>query len=245
MCVHADSGGAGAVGYALTWYNAGAGGTASWASGYIDKAVLENGPVYSRVDLGCEVNSSGQNNNKTYICDGGSQIGCNAASWTQSPAIDYSDEYVGGDATSVNLWSGATGPACANNTVGGTTTFNSQWQQMSIVGGSAQGGGPGPSINYPNTAISAWLCENVTDLNVSLNNSMSQGELFYAQFTPTSGEVENLSVNGVFCPTTEDVEDGTTVYNGNSYNNMNAYAALEADMTTGPASCSALGTLRP
>src|ERR1700683_45180 len=108
-----------------------------------------------------EGNSSGQNNNKTYICDGGSQMGCNAASWTQSPAIDASDEYVGGEAPSVNLWSGATGTACANNTVGGTTTFNSQWQQMSIVGGSAQGGGPGTSINYPKPAIFAWRGGNV------------------------------------------------------------------------------------
>jgi hypothetical protein len=253
MCVHADSGGSAAAAFALEWYNAGAGGAASWGSGYLDKAVLSNGPVYSNVEQGCEIDANGQNNQYEYICNGTSQFSCNAASWTQSPPIDYSLEYVGGDASSVNLWSGNNTPnACANNTVGGTTTFNTQWQQMSIVGGTAQGGGPGPSTNYPDTAISAWLCENVTDKNATLNNSMSQGELFYAQFKMPS-QIWNgqLSVNGVFCPTTEDVENGTTVYNGTTYNCQDgqspancAYAALEADMTTGSASCNALGLIR-
>jgi hypothetical protein len=41
MCVHADSGGAGALAYSLSWY-----GEAS----DLNKVLLENGPVFSRID---------------------------------------------------------------------------------------------------------------------------------------------------------------------------------------------------
>src|ERR1700691_1157351 len=54
MCGHGNSGGAGAMAYALAWYNAGAGGPATNGSGYLDKVVLENGPVFSDVFQGCE-----------------------------------------------------------------------------------------------------------------------------------------------------------------------------------------------
>jgi hypothetical protein len=113
MCVHANSGGAGAVGYALTWYNGGTGGSAAWGQGYIDKAVLENGPVFSDVKRGCEINQSGYNGQATTICASGtSQIGCQ--DWTVSVA--YPLEYQFGDQNSVNVWSGnpSSSPACGN-----------------------------------------------------------------------------------------------------------------------------------
>jgi hypothetical protein len=46
MCVHADSGGAAAAAYSLTWYGEGAD---------VDKVLLENGPVFSDINRGCEV----------------------------------------------------------------------------------------------------------------------------------------------------------------------------------------------
>ena len=48
-----------------------------------------------------------------------------------------------------------------------------------------------------------------------------------------------MSLNGVVCPTSEDIEEGTTTYNGQVFANRNAYQALINDMTTGPTSCSA------
>jgi hypothetical protein len=67
MCVHGDSGGAGATAYALAWYYGGAPGAPAWGQGYIDKAVLENGPVFSDIEQGCEF-QNGVNNQSTYIC---------------------------------------------------------------------------------------------------------------------------------------------------------------------------------
>jgi hypothetical protein len=90
--------------------------------------------------------------------------------------------------------------------------------------------------------MSAWLCQSVTDRNATLNNSMSEGGLYYAQFTQQSQGGGSISVNAVVCPTTEDVEEGTTVYAGVNYNGQtcaiegnqqtcnNAYQALEIDM---------------
>jgi hypothetical protein len=77
MCVHADSGGAGAAANALAWFNGGAGGTAASGAGYIDKAVMENGPVFSDVERGCEIQSNGTNGQNTQICTGSpAQTGC-------------------------------------------------------------------------------------------------------------------------------------------------------------------------
>ena len=74
--------------------------------------------------------------------------------------------------------------------------------------------------NYPNTATSGWLCEQSQDGNY--NNSMFQGELFYLQFTSQSQAASSLSVNGVTCPTTEDVELGTTTVGGSNYSGSQA-----------------------
>ncbi|MGC1372231.1 MAG: hypothetical protein WA824_08840 [Candidatus Sulfotelmatobacter sp.] len=75
MCAHGDSGGAGALGYALAWYNAGAS-TAAWGAGYLDKVVLENGPVFSDIDQGCEF-QNGTNSQYTFVCEKSNQVGCN------------------------------------------------------------------------------------------------------------------------------------------------------------------------
>ena len=77
---------------------------------------------------------------------------------------------------------------------------------------------------------------------------MSQGQLFYEQFTSTS-QLWNgqLSVNGVInCPTTEDVEHGSVTAGGINYPQLTAYKALEADMTSNLAapSCAAMGGVR-
>jgi hypothetical protein len=246
MCAHADSGGAGAAAYALTWYNAGAGGAATNGSGYLDKVVLENGPVFSRIDLGCNVtcqNGVCGDSNATQICTStingqpNNQTGCN--NWTVTTA--YSLEYVGGDENFVNLWSGNPSPSCGNNVT--PTTYGPTWAAMSIVGGSS--GTQTASFNYPNTGMSAWACETS---NSSLNNSGAQGEEYYLNFTAQSQAGEFMSVNGVNgCDSTEDVEDGT-VYIG-TQGPYSGLVAIENDMLGTPpanssASCGALGAVR-
>ena len=233
MCVHTDSGGAGAAAYTLTWYGGGS---------FLDKVLMENGPVFTDINRGCEV----PNNQYTTVCAPGTmQTGCN--NWPPTNPTSYSLEYVDmphqDDASSVNQWSG-NAHANPNAPCGGSnpTSYSSQWANMSIYATGQMVSGYSPSFNYPNTAMSAWLCQSVTDRNATLNNSMSEGGLYYAQFTQQSQGGGSISVNAVVCPTTEDVEEGTTVYAGVNYNGQtcaiegiqqtcnNAYQALEIDM---------------
>jgi hypothetical protein len=46
-----------------------------------------------------------------------------------------------------------------------------------------------------------------------------------------------MSLNGVVCPFSEDIEEGITTYNGQVFDSRNAYQALINDMTEGPTSC--------
>jgi hypothetical protein len=239
MCAHADSGGAGGLAYALTWYG---------EAQDLNKVLLENGPVFSRIDLGCDV----PNGNTTTVCaPGTTQTGCNTPTWPPDPpSPNYSLEYVTQDAGNVNLWSGNTGPACANGQ-GNTTTYNKSWYSMSILSVNQPVSG---SFNYPHTQMSAWLCQSVSKAGASLNNSTAQGGEYYAEFTQQSQAGGSLSVNGVVCTTSEDIEEGTTVYNGANYNGQscvlqngqqvcnNAWQALINDMIQNPSTaCSAGG----
>src|ERR1700691_1160616 len=114
MCGHGNSGGAGAMAYALAWYNAGAGGPATNGSGYLDKVVLENGPVFSDVFQGCEV-QNGVNSQYTAICPPGTtQPGCNSWPGGGTNVFDYHLEYISPDWQSVEKWSGTPAPACAS-----------------------------------------------------------------------------------------------------------------------------------
>lgn len=246
MCVHADSAGAGAVGYSLAWYNGGAGGAPTWGGGYIDKAVLENGPVFSDIQQGCEF-TNGQNTQSTYICDsshGDYEPGC--AYWPP-PSVQLSLEYVDGDQNSVNFWSQdqsagacspAPTPACAANiTAHSTCTAQNQaWANMSIVANS--NGTQVPSFSYPNTAMSGWACSNVE------NNSAPQAQLFFYQFQNLS--VTRYSFNGAVCSGPEQVEGATFYVNNNPYQGKLAFIYDMLGTHDAPAnlSCSALGTLR-
>jgi hypothetical protein len=256
MCGHGNSGGAGAMAYALAWYNAGAGGAASNGSGYLDKVVLENGPVFSDIFQGCEVHS-GVNSQYTTICPPGStQTGCNSWPGGGGNVFDYHLEYISRDAPAVELWSGTPAPACATQNTAQTTTAAEQtlWQQMSIVDFTST---TQPSFNYPVTAMSGWLCQSVTgQVNgqpVPMNNSAPEGELFFLQFAAQSDAGGFLSVNGVSaCPNgPENVEKGVVTVNNVTFGPGSPYAsqALINDMIgQSPAnpssSCKNMGVLR-
>ena len=233
MCAWGHSAGSGALAYAFAWYNAGAASAATWGQGYLDKAVFTSGPVFSNIEQGCEVNSSGQNGQNTLMCVSPGQAGCVGWVLGQDPP-GASLEYTNGYKSEVNDWSGnnlvQNSPACANNTPGQATTYNSQWFQMSIL---YNGGTQQPSFNYPSTAISAWLCETVNP-GVQVNNAASQGQLYWAQFTSTSQAGGSLTVNAVTgCPNTEDVLDGMDAATGDL-----GSTDILGDLTTGPGSCS-------
>jgi len=169
MCVHGDSGGAGAAGYALTWYQAGVGGTPTWGGGYVDKALLQNGPVFSDIEQGCEF-QNGANAQATFICDNGvTEPGC--GSWPHLDPPGDSLEYINPDNGEVDGWSqdrtaGLCSPnpmpACGSNITAHSTCSaqNQAWYNQSIV--SFPSTGQQPSFSYPNTALSGWSCSSVT-----------------------------------------------------------------------------------
>ena len=250
--------------YALAWYNAGAGGAASNGSGYLDKVVLENGPVFSDIFQGCEV-QSGVNSQYTTICPPGTtQPGCNSWPGGGTNVFDYHLEYISPDWQSVEKWSGTPGPPACASTTGTTTTSGSGneetlWQQMSIVDfpppPAAQ-----PSFNYPNTGMSGWLCQSTTgEMNgnpIPMNNSAPEGELFFLQFTSSSQAATFLSVNGVSqCPNApENVENGIVTVGPQTFGPPPTYSqqasqALINDMlgqgtAQSGGSCLALGSAR-
>jgi hypothetical protein len=158
----------------------------------LDKVILENGPVFGRIDLGCEITcQSGvcSNGQSTQICTG-AQNGANGCNnWNVS--TQYPLEYLNGDQNSVNQWTGNPSPSCGNNMTATGTGQNLAWQQMSIV--YTPTSGQLPSYNYPLTGMSAWLCETS---DVGLNNSGAQGEEYYFNFTAQSQAGGFLSVNG-------------------------------------------------
>lgn len=259
MCAHANSGGAGAVGYALAWYNASAGGAPTWGGGYIDKAVMENGPVFSDIEQGCEV-TNGVNSNKSYICsnvndEGITEPGCNFT-WGTGGPTNYNLEYIDGDQSALSEWTqlqtvNSTIPACGSRLSNATTPpgQNAAWYNMSIVNFPTTG--QQPSFSYPRTAISGWLCQSVSNLDFDKwNNSAPQGQLFFQNFTSAS-DTAILSVNGVNnCLSNEYVESGSLTYAGTAYgppNPLPAYEAIIKDMTTDNAvslSCATMGKNR-
>lgn len=130
MCAHGQSGGSGALAYALAWYDAG---------NYLDKALLTSGPVFGDIEQGCKVPNSSQ----IAVCPAG-QFGCIGASWSASPV------YIHGDGMA--SW---TGDASCNSGADTSAESNAAWKAQSIVDGTS-----GPSFSYPQTALSAYLCAN-------------------------------------------------------------------------------------
>ncbi len=228
MCAQGSSAGGAAIIYSLTWFD---------ADKSLDKATLMAGPPLSDVEQGCEI----PNNTAAQMCPTG-QLGCNG--WSQGPggepvlsSLEYTQQ-----ADLVETWSGGTkitGPACANsgNT---TTTWNSMWLHMSIVDLSGYAGTP--NFNYPQTAMTSWLC--TSDVEGTQNNSSSQGMLFYQQITQPS-QVNNYQVNAVsLCGGTEGVNAGTPPPNWvtileNAGLNPTGANAIAYDMTNSqsPAVC--------
>lgn len=218
MCAEGHSAGSGAIAYALTWYNAGAASAATNGQGYLDKVILDSGPVFSDIRQGCEV----PNNQYTTICNSPGQTGCEGWSDPAPASLEFTNGYN----AEVNTWSGnTTSPSCANNTT--PTTYNTQWFNMSILA-PAQGGQT-PSFNYTKTTMSAYLCASGAP-GVITNNVAAQGQLYYAQFTNQSQAGESLGVWAVSgCPSTEGIYGtGSTVVS----TGIAASDAIFTDMTT-------------
>ncbi|MGH9431121.1 MAG: hypothetical protein ACRD3T_06225 [Terriglobia bacterium] len=202
-CTQGLSAGSGAVAYALAWYAAGA---------YLDKVELLSGPVFSDIDQGCEVPAAPN----VTVCQASPswcQLGTQPP-WSQAPA------YGGNPLNSVKVWTGDSTCVGSSNT---TQQSEANWLAMSIVNANI------PTLSYPNTNVTAWLCASVAG-GGSMNNSSPQGQLFYEKIVTNS----NLSVYAVqFCNGPEGVDGGTVP----ALNGEGGYDAILNDMTTMPNQC--------
>lgn len=174
MCAQGFSAGSAAVVYTLSWFGAGWGTT-----GYIDNVELLSGPVLSRVDYGCEVPvipNAG-------VCNGapGCTFPPNTQSWFAT------EEYVDGDENYARSWSNIS--QCANNSGINTAQWNSVWDGMSILSPSITS----QMLSYPKTSMNAWICGSVYNNEETMNNSSSQGWLFYQQATWSSRFPPNVN----------------------------------------------------
>lgn len=161
MCAQGFSAGSAAVAYSLSWYGAGWGTT-----GYLDNVELVSGPIASRIDLGCQIPVA-QNIN---VCQGSPTCAFppGGQPWSNSP------EYVDNFETYPRAWSNA---PCANNSGGNTSIYNGIWYGMSILTPNVTT----QQLNFPSTSMHAWLCSSVDGNVEPMNNSSSQGWLFYQQ----------------------------------------------------------------
>ncbi|HEY6290811.1 MAG TPA: hypothetical protein VI455_04510 [Terriglobia bacterium] len=168
MCAQGASGGAGQIANALTFYGAGA---------YLDKVSLGAGVNLTDLVKGCEVPySNGSLTDVPYdnICPAGT-FGCNpsVATWTGIEAYT-------GEESRLLTFTGYNGCAVAGQPT--STTANSHWASMSLTD-SLYGYRDG-TASYPQTAISAWLCDN--DDAASKNPSAAQAWMFLSQITFSS-----------------------------------------------------------
>jgi len=187
MCALGDSAGSAAVAYSLAYYGAGA---------WFDNVELLSGPVLSDIKQGCGVGPNLGANNPVTVCGQtnyqggqyGCQLGTSGSTWTLGP------EYLPGAISAVAKWTNDN--SCANTYPTNTSgSSNAAWLAQSIVDQSSGGAGQGAvaTFNYPNTAMSGWLCRSVVsnpnyncaangnaNSNYCPNNSSPQGQIFYA-----------------------------------------------------------------
>jgi len=197
-CAQGFSGGSGALGYALAAYG---------ASSYLDKVVLEAGPVFSDIAQGCKVPKAP----KLTVCTSG-QFGC-------APQDTFSDSpsYVGSVVAGMQV---VTGQASCAGTATTTPSSAAQWKAQSIVDGTTKS-----SFTYPHTSLAGWVCDN------GLNNSAAEGDLFYRQFNSAS-QIDHFQVTPI-----RNCKGAEGVWSGETPAGEVGLDAIVADMTDPVAGC--------
>jgi hypothetical protein len=208
MCAQGFSGGSGAVGYALAWYAA-----SDKSLGYLDKAVLISGPVFSNIELGCEV--PGPIQTFSPVCSG-SPAFCP----TGNGSWDFAPYFYEG--TVAGAMRGFTGDQTCRLT--NTSPQSDQnWLNMSIVEGNA-------SFNYKYTVLSGFACGNVASGSGTMNNSSTQAWTFFNNPIITPTNVPYFFYNVLNCSGSEGVY-ATPNTQVPAINNEPGFNAIFDDMT--------------
>lgn len=202
MCAQGFSAGSGALGYALAWY-----GAATSAEYHLDKVDLLSGPVFSDIEQGCEVPIPPPQT----VCEGSPSF-CQMGS--QAP-WDGSVNYLDSPLNSVRAWTGK--KSCGGPKMT-TLESDNDWVGQSIVNPPAA-----PTLQYPDTVVTSWLCATGT-----LNNSLGQGWLFGQQVAGANPGFSLYAVQN--CPVAEAVYGaGATVP---ALQNESGFTAILNDMTS-------------
>ena len=227
MCAQGASAGSAAVAYSLAWYGASTwSGTGGSSLSPVKNVELISGPVLSEVDQGCTY----PNALNMAICPAG-QYGCTPKTIPWNDNVIYVDGY----ANSVSNWTGTGAGSCASQS-GQTQQDLTAWKNMSIVDGGLNG--LSPTFNFPNTSMHGWVCQSyATDPKYHYqlcfpphcpNNSASQGNYFYEQFSSSMGPAGGFKLTGVqACVQEEGVSQGT-----DPDTNGSAMGSIENDMTS-------------
>jgi hypothetical protein len=152
----------------------------------LDHVELVSGPVMSDLQQGCE----------TPLAPPVTVVPSNGAIFANGP------QYVNQFIPAVSHYTGQSCRPPAST----TETQNAAWLAQSIVQ-------PGAVLNFPNTGVSGWLCDN------GLNNSAAQGAIFYSSL---QSQYSLTRVSG--CMGSEGVQQGTTPQA------MKGQQAVEQDM---------------
>jgi hypothetical protein len=177
MCAHGQSGGAGGIAMSLTYYG---------VSSFLDKAVFVSGPHYADMVQGCSVPNAPAVN----ICptvDGDYPMGCNsqAGTWTNVPV------YTGGAAKQLTVQL-ADNPPCNDP----THTYTAQ-DELNLTATSLVDGAPDANYIYPQTAITAWECDDDTFWQ---NPSEAQGWIYFSQLRSPSQVAPNCNFSSKNTP---------------------------------------------
>jgi hypothetical protein len=173
MCAQGQSGGAGGLAFSLTYYG---------ASSFLDKAVIVSGPQYANLVQGCSV----PNYPPVNICpseNGNYPMGCNssAGTWSDSPV------YVKDAASNMSIEL-ANDPPCNSPSHTYTTQDEINLTATSLLDGSADA-----TYNYPQTAITAWECD---DDSYWQNPTEAEGWLYLSQFSNPGNVAPNCNYSG-------------------------------------------------
>lgn len=126
FCAHMHSGGSGGLGYALAHYG---------AERWLDYAMVDAGPVFGRMDHGCDPEATGLGTTTRSVCD-------------ELPNGTFA---YGGAAGLINGWENTT--SCGAPYDDASPADVAQWADDSVVS-------PGADYDYPQTETAFWYCAN-------------------------------------------------------------------------------------
>lgn len=126
FCAHMHSGGSGGLGYALAHYG---------SEAILDYAQVDAGPVFGRIDHGCDPDATGLGSTMRFVCD----------------ALPEGPFVYGGASALIDGWQNTT--SCGPPYGDASAADLAQWAADSVVS-------PGADYDYPQTEVGFWYCAN-------------------------------------------------------------------------------------